>query len=152
VTAAFTGIANLLLDHERYKTAVAAAAAAQPHLVTLAALIKNDDALIQPTLETATMIDGAAMNQVLGHIRADKEVPKDRLLAAFLAVTTSDRVTDLSAAQSGINSLADAVVRSNAALASGAQQTFGVLARDALDRAKDVYSVFQTVNKAQSRE
>ncbi len=147
VTAAFTGIANLIMDHERYKTAVAAAAAAQPHLVTLAALIRNDDEFVQSPLKAAAVVDGVAMDQVLELIRADKQVPKDRLLAAFLAVTTSDRVTDLSGEQSAIDSLVDAVVRSNAALASGAQQTFAVLARGAIDRAKDVYNVFKTVNK-----
>ena len=149
MTAAFTGVANVVLDRGRYKTAVAAAAAAQPHLETLAALIKNDDEFIQTPLKTAATLDGVATNQILQHIRVDKQVPKERLLIAFLSVTATSRVADLSSEQSVVDSLADAVVRANAALAKGDQHAFGVLARNAIARGKDMYTVFQVVRKGQ---
>ncbi len=148
VTAAFTGIANLVLDRERYKTAVAAAKAAQPHLETLAALLKNDDEFVKTPLQAAATLDGAAMSQILEHIRADRQVPKDRLLQAYLSLTGGGRVADLSVEQTAVDALAADVVRANAALAKGEQRSFGVLARSSVDRAKDMAAVFRTVKKA----
>jgi len=145
VTAALTAIANLVFDRARYRTAEALAAAAQPHLETLAALLKNDDELITAPLGAAAALDGVAMAQILEHVRADKGVTQDGLLLAFLSVTSSERVADLTAEQSAVDALADAVVRANSALSRGQRETFQALAREALARGEDAYGVFKAM-------
>ncbi|WP_434782390.1 hypothetical protein [Ferrovum myxofaciens] len=72
VSAALGGIANIVLDQERYKTIVEAAKAAQPHLETLVQLIRNDDTFIETPLRVAATVDRAARNQILELIRQDK--------------------------------------------------------------------------------
>jgi hypothetical protein len=146
VTAALSAIANLLVDRARYRTAEALATAAQPHLETLAALIKNDDEFITVPLDAAAMFDAAAVAQILEHVRADKGVTEDRLLSAFLSVTASERVVQLAAEQGAVEALADAVVRANSALSNGQRQAFQALAREALARGEDAGGVFKAVS------
>lgn len=147
VTAAFTGIANIALDQTRYSTVVDAARAAQPHLQTLERLIRNDDALIRAPLKAAAVVDRAARNQVLEHIRSDRRVTQYRLHTAFRDVTAYGDLADLSAEQGAVNNLADAIVRANALLASGDASTAMAIARDALSRANGIYDVFKTTTR-----
>lgn len=147
VTAALTGLANIALDQERYKSIVDAAKAAQPNLETLAKLIKNDDTFIEGPMKTAAMVDGAARNQILEHIRSDKLVAKDRLHIAFRDVLSSGGVADLSAEQIDVDRLADAIVRANAILAKGEVTTSMAIVHDAVSRVNDAYQVAQAAKK-----
>lgn len=147
ITAALTGIANIALDQERYKTIVDAAKAAQPCLETLAKLIKNDDTFIEAPMKVAAMVDKVARNQILEHIRSDKLVTKDRLHTAFKDVLSSGGVTDLSSEQAAVDQLANAIVRANALLAKGNVGTSMEILHDAVGRINDAYQVAQAAKK-----
>ncbi len=142
VTAAFTGIANVILDQQRYTTIVAAARDADPHLQALAALIRNDDDFIRAPLQAAAMVGAVARQQILEAIRADQQAPKHAWHTAFREVAGWDPLTDSSARQTAVEQLADALVRANAALARGDERTFAAIARDAVNRAVDISNVF----------
>lgn len=147
VTAALTGIANIALDQERYKTIVDAAKAAQPNLEMLAKLIKNDDPFIEAPLKVAAMVDRVARNQILEHIRSDKLVTRDRLHTAFRDVLSSGGAADLSTEQAAVDRLADAIVRANALLAKGNVGTSMAILHDAVGRINDAYQVAQDTKK-----
>jgi hypothetical protein len=149
VTAAFTGIANIVLDHEHYKDIVSAAKAAQTPLETLSGLVKSDDPFIKNPLVAAAKVDGVAREQVLEAIRGDPKVPKDRWLAAFREITSTNAVADLSSEQAMVENLIDALVRANAALAKGDHTTFKSVAKEAAVRGSDTYNVFKATKKTQ---
>lgn len=149
VSAALDGIANIVLDRERYKTIVEVARAAQPHLETLARLIRNDDAFIEAPLKISAAVDRVARNQILEHIRDDKLVTQDRLHASFRDILSHGGVTDLSSEQIAIDDLADAIVRTNDLLAkgNGVPSSMAVL-QNAMNRINDIYQVSQATKKA----
>jgi hypothetical protein len=149
VSAALDGIANIVLDQERYKTIVEAARAAQPHLETLARLIRNDDAFIETPLKAAAAVDRVARNQILEHIRNDKLVTQDRLHASFRDVLSYEGVTDLSPEQAAIDDLANAIVRTNALLAKGNRVPSMAVLQNAMNRINNLYQVSQATKKTQ---
>jgi hypothetical protein len=149
VSAALDGIANIVLDQERYKTIVEAARAAQPHLETLARLIRNDDAFIETPLKAAAAVDRVARNQILEHIRNDRLVTQDRLHASFRDVLSYEGVTDLSPEQAAIDDLANAIVRTNALLAKGNRVPSMAVLQNAMNRINNLYQVSQATKKTQ---
>lgn len=145
VAAAVTATANVALEWYEYKSITELAKAEQPYLVSMAQLFANDAVLVSAAGKAAAIIDARAREQVLSKIRMDSRVSVDRRDFAFSRMFTRAPVEDLSNEQANLNQLVSTLVRSNAALAAGQNESFSELAHAAYLRGKDMYSVYTSV-------
>ncbi|PMS18280.1 hypothetical protein C0Z18_16980 [Trinickia dabaoshanensis] len=143
--AGVTGIANIALQWYEYKSITQIAQAAQPHIISIARLFADDSVIEEVSDQTAVMMDVGARELILAKIRDDERVPTDRRDEAFVKMSARSPFDRLSNEQANLNQLMATLVRCNAALAAGQQQTFSSLAHAAYLRGKDMYSVYLDV-------
>lgn len=143
VASAISALASIALDQVRYRKITEAAAAAAPHLDALRQALRAEAATAALVAKANADNARLADQSLLEHVARDARVDAARRLAAFDAVAARQARPRVDARP--VLDALDAVLRANAAIASGRKADFAAFAEDALGRAGRALTVYEAV-------